>query len=65
METIVKPIKTLHDKRLSYLIGLQDYYNQEGFVTKLNGRENLLEIYPAGSVLPKTQEEIAIEKWID
>lgn len=65
METIVRPIKTLHDKRLSYLIGLKDYYDQEGFVTKLNGRENLLEVYPAGTVIPKTKEELIIEKWID
>lgn len=60
-----QPIKTLHDKRLSYLVGLQDYYKAEGFTTKLNGRENLLEVYPKGTELPKTQEELVIEKWID
>lgn len=60
-----KPLKTLHDKRLAYLVGLQDYYKAEGYTTKLNGRENLLEVYPKGTELPKTQEEIIIEKWIN
>lgn len=60
-----RPLKTIRDKRLSYLVGLEDYYKSEGFVTKVNGRENLLEIYPAGYVVPKTQDELVIEKWID
>lgn len=63
--TTQRPLKVLHDKRLAYLAGLEDYYKSEGFTTKLIGRENLLEIYPAGYVVPKTQEELIIEKWID
>lgn len=63
--TIQRPLKTIHDRRLAYLVGLEDYYKGEGFVTRVNGRENLLEIYPAGYQIPKTQEEITIEKWID
>lgn len=63
--TLQRPLKTIHDRRLAYLVSLEAIYKEDGYTTKLNGRENLLEIYPAGSVLPKTQEEIAIEKWID
>ena len=63
--TTQRPLKTLHDKRLAYLVGLEDFYKGEGFVTKINGRENLLEIYPAGYVIPKTEEELIIEKWIN
>lgn len=63
--TLQRPLKTIHDKRLAYLVGLEDYYKAEGFTTKVNGRENLLEIYPAGYVIPKTEEELVIEKWID
>lgn len=59
------PLKTLHDRRLSYLVGLQNYYENEGYSTRLNGRDNLLEIYPKGAEVPKTPEEIIIEKWID
>lgn len=63
--TLQRPLKTIHDKRLAYLVGLADYYKSEGFVTKIDGRESILEIYPAGYVIPKTQEELIIEKWID
>lgn len=66
MQTLLKqPLKTIHDKRLSYLVGLQNFYQNEGYTTKLNGRDNILEIYPHGSEVPKTEEEITIEKWID
>lgn len=63
--TSPRPLKTLHDKRLAYLVGLESYYKSEGYTTKLNGRDNILEIYPQGSEVPKTQEENIIEKWID
>ena len=61
----VRPLKTLHDKRLAYLAALETSYKELGYVTKLNGRDNLLEIYPAGTEIPKTEEELIIEKWID
>lgn len=60
-----RPLKTIHDKRLAYLVGLEDYYKSEGFSTRVDGRENLLEIYPAGYEIPKTDEQVIIEKWID
>lgn len=63
--TSQRPLKTLHDKRLAYLISLETSYKELGYVTKLNGRDNLLEVYPAGTVLEKTTEEIIIENWID
>jgi len=65
MVTEQKPLKTITDKRLAYLVGLENFYKGEGYTTKLNGRENLLEVYPAGYVVPKTNEEMIIEKWID
>lgn len=61
----IRPLKTLHDKRLAYLAALEKSYIELGYVTKLNGRDNLLEVFPAGTVIPKTEEEIIIEKWID
>ena len=60
-----KPLKTIHDKRLAFLVGLEESYKEMGYTTKINGRENLLEIYPPGYVIPKTEEELTIEKWID
>lgn len=63
--TIQRPLKTIHDKRLAYLVGLEVSYKEMGYTTKVNGRENLLEIYPAGYEIPKTEEELVIEKWID
>lgn len=60
-----RPLKTIGNKKLAYLVGLEDYYKNEGYTTKLDGRNSILEIYPAGTVLPKTKEETIIEKWID
>lgn len=59
------PIKTIHDKRLSYLVGLESFYKGEGYTTKLNGRDNILEVYQKGVEIPKTNEELLIEKWVD
>lgn len=58
-----QPLKTLHDKRLAYLLGLEKSYKELGYVTKLNGRDNILEVYAAGTVIPKTREEVIIERW--
>ena len=64
IDTLVKPVKILHDKRLAYLVALEESYRDMGYTTKLNGRDNLLEIYQKGTAIPKTQEEVTIEKWI-
>jgi len=60
-----RPLKVLHDKRLAYLVNLEISYKELGYVTKLNGRDNLLEIFPTGTIVEKTKEELIIEKWID
>lgn len=61
---VLQPIKVLHDKRLAYLVGLEVSYKEMGYATRLNGRDNLLEIFPRGTEIPKTNEEVLIEKWI-
>jgi len=63
MNTPQRPFKTIHDKRLAYLVSLEGIYKEDGYTTRLNGRDNLLEIYPRGSKIPKTHEEITLEKW--
>jgi hypothetical protein len=63
--SLQQPLKTIAGKRLAYLVGLEKAYADMGYGTKLNGRDCLLEIYPAGVPIPKTQEETIIEKWID
>lgn len=63
--SMTRPFKTLHDRRLSYLMGLQSFYEGEGYPTRLNGRDNLLEVYQRGAEVPKAPEEVIIEKWID
>lgn len=60
-----QPIKVIHDKRLSYLMNLETSYKEMGYTTKLDGFKNLLEVYPAGYVVPKTVEELVIDRWID
>lgn len=58
-------VKTIHDKRLAYLVGLEKSYKEMGYPTKLNGRDNILEVFKPGTEIPQTKEEILIEKWID
>ena len=45
MDVLHKPLKTLHDKRLAYLVALEESYKEDGFITRLDGRNNILEIY--------------------
>jgi hypothetical protein len=61
----VHPFKTINDKRLSYLLALESSYKELGYPTKLYHRENRLEVYERGAVIPKTEDEIVIERWID
>lgn len=63
--TMPRPFKVIHDRRLAYLVGLENFYKAEGYTTKLRSANSLLEVYPVGCELPKTQEEQIIEKWID
>lgn len=43
----MQPIKTIYDKRLAYLVSLSRIYEEQGYKIILNGRDNLLEIYPS------------------
>lgn len=61
----MEPIKTIKDNRVSYLLGLETSYKDLGYSTKLNARCNLLEVFPKGYTIPKSKEEMIIEKWID
>lgn len=61
----MQTFKTLYDKRLSYLTGLEDTYRNLGYETRLNYQERKLEVYPKGAEIPKTQEQIIIDKWIN
>lgn len=59
------PTKTFRDRRLNYLASLEKSYQELGYSTKLNMVGNTLEIFPKGYVIPKSQEEMIIEKWIN
>lgn len=61
--TTQRPLKIIHDKRLAYLDSLSLSYKELGYSTKINGYDNLLEVYPKGYVIPKTERELIIEKW--
>lgn len=60
-----KPLKTIHDKRLAYLVSLEGIYKEQGYSTRVDGWHNLLEVYEKGVIAPKTETETVIEKWID
>jgi len=49
---MIQTIKTIHDRRLAYLVALEGSYKEMGYQTRLNGRDNLLEIYSQGCILP-------------
>lgn len=61
----LEPIKVLRDRRLIYLTALENSYRELGYPTKLDARCNLLEVFPKGSIVPKSNDELAIENWID
>lgn len=61
----LEPIKVLRDARLSYLTAVELSYKELGYSTKLDVRRNILEVFSKGYVIPKTHEELIIEKWID
>lgn len=62
---MLQPIKTIHDKRLAYLVNLEVSYKELGYTTKLNGQNNVLEIYKQGTEIPKTHTELVFDKWVN
>lgn len=65
MPTLSKqPLKVIRDRRLAYLVGLEKSYQEMGYTTKLDGRCNILEVFPAGYIIPKTEEQLTIEKYV-
>ena len=61
----LKPIKTIRDHRLTYLMAVEKSYNELGYSTHLDMKCNILEVFSKGCIIPQTREEILIEKWID
>jgi hypothetical protein len=59
------PIKTIEDKRTNYLVSLEKVYKDLGYTTRLRSFNSKLEVYPKGFCVPKSEEEMVIEKWID
>ena len=59
------PIKTISGKRLAYLDSLAISYKEMGYSVKVDGRTSILEVYPKGAEVPKTDEELTIERWTD
>lgn len=58
-----QPIRQIHDKRLSYLVALDSSFKEMGYTTKLNGRDNILEVYSQGYILPvEAVQPLEIEK---
>ena len=58
-------IKVLRDTRPFYLAAIELSYQELGYPTKLDPRCNMLEIFPKGYTVPKSNEETIIEKWIN
>jgi hypothetical protein len=59
-------VRTVRGKKLAYLVSLEKGYKEMGYQTRLNGRENVLEIYEENAVIRPTleeQEAAIIEKW--
>lgn len=65
METLIEPFKIIRDKRLIYLASLENGYKELGYATKLNVQNNILKVYQRGTSVPKTEQELVIERWID
>lgn len=61
----MEPIKVMRDRRLTYLMAVENSYKELGYATHLDARRNILEVFPKGCIVPQTHEEMLIEKWID
>ena len=57
------PIKTIRDSKPSFLESLARSYQEMGYTIQHNKLLGILELYPKGSVIQKTDEELTIEKW--
>ena len=51
MQTSQRPIKTIQDKRMAYLVSLSKIYENEGYTIRLDGFKSILEIYQKGVIL--------------
>jgi hypothetical protein len=64
METL-QAIKIVRDRRYAYLMAVEQSYKELGYTTRLDGMRNILEVFDKGCIIPKTEQEIVIERWID
>lgn len=42
---MIQPIRTVYNKRLAYLVSLDSIYREQGYKTKLDGFNSVLEVY--------------------
>lgn len=61
----MEPIKIIRDRRLNYLVSVENSYKELGYSTKLDVRCNIVEVFPKGCIVPQSKEEMIIEKWIN
>lgn len=54
----MKLLKTISNRRMAYLVSLDHVYREEGYKTKLDGFNNILEVYSKDS----NQDELDKQK---
>lgn len=54
------PIKTIHSKKLAFLDSVAQDYREDGYSVRVDGRNNLVEIYDKGVVIPQQPKEATL-----
>lgn len=53
-----QPIKIISGKKLAYLDSLAQDYKEDGYTVRVDGRNNLLEVYEKGVTIPTKEATI-------
>lgn len=55
-----QPIKIISGKKLAYLDSIAQEYIEDGYTVRVDGRNNLIEIYNKGVTIPTKQTEVSL-----
>lgn len=53
-----QPIKVITGKKLAFLDSIAQDYREDGYTVRVDGRNNLVEIYEKGVIVPKKEPTI-------
>lgn len=55
---MIQPIRSVYNKRLSFLDSLSAVYKEQGYKTLVNGRDNLLLVFDSSTNIDEIKKEL-------